>query len=274
MACLRVSRGCCLTVIASVIIILQYVGLRLWHRQLMFDMDMRRLLDRTTWDVVTGRIPVDTESTETFESLAARHPELEAGGLWRPTDCRSRHHVALIVPYRQREHHLKLFLNHIHPFLQRHQLDYGIYIVDQALPTRFNRAMLMNIGYAEASKQANYSLKYSTLFGGVTALKTEHFKLVNGFSNIFFGWGGEDDDLWLRVEHRGLNVSRYPNDIARYTMLKHTRDPLNELNPKRKKLLRHSDERIDTDGLNSLQYELLKLEKRPLYTWLYVRIQE
>ena len=27
----------------------------------------------------------------------------------------------------------------------------------KALPTRFNRALLMNIGYAEASKQANYS---------------------------------------------------------------------------------------------------------------------
>ncbi|KAK2184577.1 hypothetical protein NP493_260g04025 [Ridgeia piscesae] len=104
-----------------------------------------------------GRIAVDNQSTETLEALAARHRELEDGGLWRPTDCRSRHHVAIVVPYRQREHHLKLFLTHMHPFLQRQQLDYGIYIVDQALPTRFNRAMLMNIGYAEASKQANYS---------------------------------------------------------------------------------------------------------------------
>ena len=32
-----------------------------------------------------------------------------------------------------------------------------VLLFPQALPTRFNRAMLMNIGYAEASKQANYS---------------------------------------------------------------------------------------------------------------------
>ncbi|KAI0216016.1 Beta-1,4-N-acetylgalactosaminyltransferase bre-4, partial [Lamellibrachia satsuma] len=182
-----------------------------------------------------GRIKVDNVSTPTFEKLASLHPELEPGGLWRPTDCRARHHVAIVIPYRQREEHLKMLLNNMHAFLQRQQLDYGIYIVDQALPTRFNRAMLMNVGYAEASKQANYScyifhdvdllpeddrnlyscpeqprhmsvsidkhdyrLKYFTLFGGVGAFRTEHFRLINGFSNKFFGWGGEDDDLYHR----------------------------------------------------------------------------
>ena len=38
-----------------------------------------------------------------------------------------------------------------------------------------------------------------TIFGGVAAMKTEHFRLVNGFSNKFFGWGGEDDDLYNRL---------------------------------------------------------------------------
>ena len=39
-------------------------------------------------------------------------------------------------------------------------------------------------------------------------------------------------------------------------------------------LLHHARDRFDTDGLNSLEYELLDIEKRPLYTRLYVRIHE
>ena len=43
-----------------------------------------------------------------------------------------------------------------------------------------------------------YSLPYGHFFGGVEALSREHFELINGFSNIFWGWGGEDDNLYFR----------------------------------------------------------------------------
>jgi len=39
---------------------------------------------------------------------------------------------------------------------------------------------------------------YTEIFGGVTAFKPEHFELVNGFSNRYYGWGGEDDDMYNR----------------------------------------------------------------------------
>lgn len=60
------------------------------------------------------------------------HPELSPGGRWSPPSCQSRHRVALIMPYRAREAHLAMLMRHLHPFLQRQQLDYTIVVVEQA----------------------------------------------------------------------------------------------------------------------------------------------
>lgn len=61
-------------------------------------------------------------------------------------------------------------------------------------------------------------------------MSREHFHLVNGFSNVFWGWGGEDDDMANRIKAHGLHISRYPVNIARYKMLTHKKE---KANPKR-----------------------------------------
>ncbi len=45
-----------------------------------------------------------------------------------------------------------MFLDNIHPFLQKQQLDYTIFIVNQHGNDQFNRAALFNVGYLEAIK--------------------------------------------------------------------------------------------------------------------------
>ncbi len=37
-----------------------------------------------------------------------------------------------VIFFRDRQDHLKVFLHHMHPILQRQQLDYRIFIVEQA----------------------------------------------------------------------------------------------------------------------------------------------
>ena len=71
-----------------------------------------------------------------LKKLEESHPEVLPGGQWRPLGCISRHRVAIIIPYRDREEHLRIFLNHMHPFLQKQQLDYSIYIVEQVSNTQ------------------------------------------------------------------------------------------------------------------------------------------
>ena len=48
--------------------------------------------------------------------------------------------LILYLAFRDREDHLKVFLHHMHPILQRQQLDYRIVIVEQTKDDDFNRA--------------------------------------------------------------------------------------------------------------------------------------
>ena len=57
--------------------------------------------------------------------------------------------------------------------------------------------------------------KFPNFFGAVTAISRAHFELLNGFSNQFWGWGGEDDDMEERIKHAKLNVTKCSKDIDR-----------------------------------------------------------
>ncbi|CAG5115457.1 unnamed protein product, partial [Candidula unifasciata] len=117
-----------------------------------------------------------------------------------------------------------------------------------------------------------WSLPYERYFGGVVGMAREQYQRINGHSNLFFGWGGEDDDLYLRCQLKGYKHVRYPVVIGQYYSFKHDRDKGNEEFPDRFKLFRTTQIRQDVDGLNSVAYRLEKLEFRPLYTWIYVSV--
>jgi hypothetical protein len=67
--------------------------------------------------------------TQVSESL--RDLGIQAGGRWKPSWCQARIRVLIVVPYRDRAAHLKAFLIHTHPILQRQLLDYRILVVEQ-----------------------------------------------------------------------------------------------------------------------------------------------
>uniref|UniRef100_A0A8C6WKF8 Beta-1,4-galactosyltransferase n=1 Tax=Neogobius melanostomus TaxID=47308 RepID=A0A8C6WKF8_9GOBI len=249
----------------------------------------------------------------TFESsLMLKDVESEnkavTEGEYEPKECNSRQSVAILIPHRHREKHLLYLLNHLHPFLQRQQLHYAIYVIQQAGDATFNRAKLLNVGYLEALKDHNwecfifhdvdlvpendhnlyvcdkqpkhlvvgrnatgYKLRYKGYFGGVTALTKDQFLQVNGFSNIYWGWGGEDDDLRIRVELQQMKILRPPADVARYTMVFHKRDSGNEIN-KDRCVVESNAASVEKDGLNSCSYKTLSVERMPLYVNVTVDI--
>jgi hypothetical protein len=62
-------------------------------------------------------LPADVPST--MGEIEAQFPHLSPGGRSQPSNCSSRHRVAIIVPYRDRELHLRTFLLNIHAFLEK-----------------------------------------------------------------------------------------------------------------------------------------------------------
>lgn len=230
---------------------------------------------------------------------------LEPGGAWHPKHCHSLHHVAIIVSYRNRPDHLKTFLVNLHPFLQRQNLSYQIFVVEQNLPQKFNRAKLFNIGYVEAQKLSqfkcvifhdidlipenpnniyactkkprhmsssidiyDYQNLYFRLFGGAVAILQEQFEKVNGFPNCYFGWGGEDDDFYERVTSL-YRICRFEDYVSRYKMLNHKKDTRED---EILELLSSSSSRRKTDGLNSLNYSLLSFDLFDSYTRIWVNL--
>lgn len=66
----------------------------------------------------------------TLEEVEAENPKVHRGR-YRPEECKALQRVAILIPHRNREKHLMYLLEHLHPFLQRQQLDYGIYTIHQ-----------------------------------------------------------------------------------------------------------------------------------------------
>ncbi|XP_013180069.1 PREDICTED: beta-1,4-N-acetylgalactosaminyltransferase bre-4-like isoform X2 [Papilio xuthus] len=256
--------------------------------------------------------PITANKTELeLDYVETKYPEVDPGGQYSPPNCTARHRVAIIVPYRDREQHLAVFLNHIHPFLMKQQIEYGIFIVEQYGNKAFNRAKLMNVGFVESQKQKaggwqcfifhdidllpldqrnlyhcpeqprhmsalidkfDYKLPYKDIFGGVSAMTVEQFTKVNGFSNKYWGWGGEDDDMFRRLNKMNYHLTRYDNlSIAKYAMLDHKPSVAN---PKRYQLLTQTSKTLESDGLSTLEYKLVKVTQHHLYTLIVANIDE
>ena len=236
---------------------------------------------------------------------------VEKGGWWAPTNCQPRVKVAIIIPYRKREKQLRIFLKHMHPFLQRQRLYYRIIVVEQLKDSPFNRAALFNVGFVEALKMSpfdcfvfsdvdllpeddrnyygcptsprhmsvavdkfNYKLPYATIFGGVGAFTKDHFEQINGMSNLFWGWGGEDDDLYQRISEEGFKLTRPSMLVGRYTMIKLQHFVSSKADPNRMNLLRNSKERMVVDGLSTLKYSLQAIVEKPLVTFVQVEMNK
>lgn len=78
-----------------------------------------------------GALRVEFSQPVNLEEVARINPQVKDGGRFAPKDCKALQKVAIIIPFRNREEHLKYWLYYLHPILQRQQLDYGVYVINQ-----------------------------------------------------------------------------------------------------------------------------------------------
>ena len=203
--------------------------------------------------------------------------------------------LSIVVPYRNREEHLKQFVPYMEEYLVKEGIPFRIYIIHQADDKPFNRAKLLNVGYKESedsdyfafhdvdmlpmdsdysyvdcpthlvtrAEQFGFRLPYDGYFGGVTLFDKESFIKINGYSNEYWGWGAEDDDVLLRCSIMGVSASR--KDCG-YRSLSHDRNIPQDLYDKNLEKFRDlrltpNKEKIFLDGLETLSYEKVKEEK-------------
>ncbi|XP_039574159.1 beta-1,4-galactosyltransferase 3 isoform X3 [Passer montanus] len=212
---------------------------------------------------LVGPLAVSFSRAPSLEQIRAKNPGVQRGGRYRPPQCEARSRTAVIVPHRHREGHLGHLLYYLHPFLQRQQLHYGIYVVHQAGNCTFNRAKLLNVGVKEALKDEDWDCLF--LHDVDLIPENDH--------NLYTcdPWNPKHASVAMnkfgyRVRLAGMKISRPPVSIGHYKMVKHKSDKGNEENPHRFDLLVRTQRTWTQDGMNSLSYALLARELRPLYT--------
>lgn len=170
-----------------------------------------------------------------WEDIYKNHEDLLYGGEFKPTSCQSLQRLAIIIPYKDREEHLKLAINHLHYVLKNQKIHYKVFVAEQATPVKFNKAALMDAAFLETRKlfqfdclifhdvdmlledgrlmyncidspkhmgayvqKFNYTFPGDYHVGGVLAITPEQFKRANGYHLLFYGWGDEDRDMQNR----------------------------------------------------------------------------
>jgi predicted glycosyltransferase involved in capsule biosynthesis len=218
----------------------------------------------------------------------------------------SSHKLGLIVPYRNREEHLEKFLPHMKEYLSKQGINHVIYIIEQEQGKAFNRAKLLNVGFLEADKdcdyfvmhdvdmlpqnvdygyqelpthlaaaasQFNYGLPYDGYFGGVTMFSRKSFLKINGYSNEYWGWGAEDDDVLYRCHLAGLAVQRQSTGILK--SLTHDR-VIDEQDYKKniERIREMWSKKLDweNEGLNSCKYSVVERNETVERTLIKVSI--
>jgi hypothetical protein len=149
--------------------------------------------------------------------------------------------LGICVPYRNREKHLNMFIPILSKFLNKKGINHQFYIAHQTDDKLFNRGAMKNIAAKHAFDDGcdyvafhdvdmlpenencdysypidypthistklskyKYKLNYEQYFGGVVLFTKEQVEKTNGYSNDYWDWGMEDDDLFYRCIYENL----------------------------------------------------------------------
>lgn len=205
---------------------------------------------------------------------------------------------AVIVPYRDRAMHLAKFIPAINNCLPEAK----VYVIEQNGKQPFNRGKILNVGFLEVEKEADYfimhdvdmlpvkglvdysypekpthiatqcsqfdyKMPFDRYFGGCNIFTAKQFRAANGFVNTIYSWGVEDCLLLKSFDERKVDIQRRQ---CRFECLDHSRfiDPVLY----RRNLMKMKYPRDFNDGLTSCNYRVVSREEKGGYTLIKVNI--
>lgn len=155
------------------------------------------------------------------------------------------HKLGICIPYRNRKEHLDILIPKLSAHLNSKGIDHGFYVAHQVDDKLFNRGAMKNIAAKHAFEDGcdyiawhdvdmipnedcdysypaekpvhistqlskyNYGMSYPEYFGGVILFTKEQVEKTNGYSNEYWDWGMEDDDLFWRCKLEGYYKTDY-----------------------------------------------------------------
>ena len=146
------------------------------------------------------------------------------------------------------------------------------------LPTMANNSYDCNrnmdvgaIQLSSAIDKYNWSLLQMSA-GGVNMIRSGIVLKANGFSNRFFGWGGEDNDFDERMKATGARMERLSASTGRYKSIQaaHNRSPGEAED--RYTLLEYTNHLRQHEGMNSLRYRLLHRTEAESHLFISVEL--
>jgi hypothetical protein len=158
-----------------------------------------------------------------------------------------------------RTQQLRKFVPYMHQFLLEAGREFMIVIAEQSHGVVFNKGATFNAGFAAVSHLVDYVVMhdldqiptsskntyafpeegpthlcarstqfpngkaYGSMVGGALMVTVEQYEKFNGYSNDYWGWGLEDDDMYNRLVGMGMKIIRPPGDIGQYVDIPHPR---------------------------------------------------
>jgi hypothetical protein len=170
------------------------------------------------------------------------------------------HKLGICIPYRDRKEHLERLIPHLSKHLNEKGIEHSFYVAHQVDDKLFNRGTMKNIAAKHAFDDGcdyiawhdvdmipneecdysypkdnpihiatelskyNYGMSYPEYFGGVILFTKEQVEKTNGYSNEYWDWGMEDDDLFWRCVQEGYAEgttlgNKYESNVAYFNGL-------------------------------------------------------
>lgn len=163
--------------------------------------------------------------------------------------------LGICIPYRNRKEHIEKLIPRLTEHLNKLDIPHKFYVGHQVDEKLFNRGAMKNIAAYHAFEDGcdyiawhdvdmvpnsddcdysypseypihiatklskyEYKLGYEQYFGGVVLFTKDQVEKTNGYSNDYWDWGQEDDDLFWRAYYEGMTTykvfQKYDNRLV------------------------------------------------------------